>query len=68
MRLRQLFAPHSSRTLAPVYVYSDEKRRRRLPEPPPSLWALLLAWIKYHATQIRWDIERAIARLLRRRW
>jgi hypothetical protein len=29
---------------------------------------MVLGWLRYHATQMRWDIERRLARLLRRPW
>jgi hypothetical protein len=32
------------------------------------LWFLLKSWFDYHFIQIRWDIERNIARLRHQRW
>jgi hypothetical protein len=54
--------------LAPVFVRTDERRRM-----PPPLWRptwqeLVLGWLRYQATQLRWDIERGFARLLHRSW
>lgn len=53
--------------LAPVPVRVDE-RRREPPLPQASCREMVLGWLRYHATQMRWDIERRLARLLRRPW
>ncbi|MBE3560195.1 MAG: hypothetical protein IMW89_13380 [Ktedonobacteraceae bacterium] len=59
----------NTQTFAPVYVRDSLYDQRRLPPAPQESWAVLcLAWLRYHTTQVRWDIERALARLLRRRW
>ena len=70
-RLRKLFAEEllKPNSLTPVPVYSiQEQQRHRLPVPSESFWQICLAWVRYHTTQIQWDIERTIARLLNRRW
>jgi hypothetical protein len=54
---------------APVPVCSDERRK-----PPftatgsASCSELLRAWLHYHAIQLRWDLERWLARLFHRPW
>jgi hypothetical protein len=40
--------------------------RRRPPLQQPSWWDYCIAWLRYHGIQLRWDIERGMARLLRR--
>jgi hypothetical protein len=58
-----------SRPLAPVPVRSSTYDQRRPPSAyQSSLWDRFNAYIRYYATQWRWDIERTIARLLHRRW
>jgi hypothetical protein len=54
-----------SRSLVPVYVPGQ---RRELLSPQDTWWERWTSWLHYHATQLRWDIERGFARLLRRRW
>jgi hypothetical protein len=51
----------------PVPVYHSQEPRRSLARHY-STWDLFNAWIKYHSIQIRWDIERTLARLLGKRW
>lgn len=34
----------------------------------PSWWEACRAWVRYQTQQTRWDIERTLARILRRRW
>jgi hypothetical protein len=38
------------------------------PVPQTSLWKLCSGWLRYQSIQARWDVERRIARILRRRW
>lgn len=53
----------------PVPVYARETDRRNILAPSrESLWSLYTAWLRYHYMQLRWDVERGLARLLRRRW
>jgi hypothetical protein len=47
---------------------NDQWQRKQVPGPPPSLWHLCSSWIPYHSTQLRWDIERFLARRFNRRW
>lgn len=54
-------------SLMPVHVYSSEKYHRP-PVQTVSFWQLCKAWGRYHYMQMRWDIERGLARLLHRRW
>jgi hypothetical protein len=44
------------------------RKHRQAFQPRESWWTLFTAWLRYHSIQTRWDIERALARLLRRRW
>jgi hypothetical protein len=69
-RFRKLFAEELLKptSLTPVPVYSIQEQHHRLPAPRESFWQICIAWLRYHATQIQWDIERAVARLLHRRW
>ena len=69
-RLRKLFAEELLKpsSLTPVPVYSMQKPHHQLSTPRESFWQFCLSWVRYHATQIQWDIERTIARLLNRRW
>jgi hypothetical protein len=57
-----------SNPLTPVPVYSSQQQRRRFSPPQETLWQASIAWLRYHYTQTRWDIERATARLFHRRW
>lgn len=66
-------APHHPRSFIPIPVYASDgddpySHRRRPPLQQPSLWECCLAWLRYHWTQLRWDIERGLARLLHRQW
>jgi len=53
--------------LMPVPV-PDGNQRRQASVQPPSLWLLFTSWLKYHSTQLRWDIERFVAQRFNRRW
>lgn len=54
--------------LTPVHVYSSQEQRRRHSMPQESWWQVCVGWLRYHHIQMRWDIERVLARLLHRRW
>ncbi|MBX5451437.1 hypothetical protein [Thermogemmatispora sp.] len=54
--------------LAPVFVRVDERRHVLPPPPRPSWQELVIGWLRYQAVQIRWDLERGLARLLHRSW
>ncbi|MBV8694859.1 MAG: hypothetical protein JO125_11980 [Chloroflexi bacterium] len=56
---------HFSQSLVPVYMPGQ---RPKLLSPQDSWWEICSGWVRYHVTQLRWDIERGFARLLRRRW
>ncbi len=51
--------------LAPVPI-EDPRKRPTVRQPP--WWTLCAAWLQYHSIQIRWHIERWLARHLHRRW
>lgn len=62
--MRSLFLPQ--RVLIPIYTSEQEHRRATLPVDP---WHYRVqSWFAYHMIQIRWDIERGLARLLHKRW
>jgi hypothetical protein len=50
-------------------MYSiQEQQQHQFSTPQESFWQVCIAWVRYHAIQMQWDIERTIARLLHRRW
>ena len=55
------------RRLSLLPVPFDERGKRPLKQAP-SLWEQAVAWPRFHIIQARWDIERALARLFKRRW
>jgi hypothetical protein len=53
----------------PVPVSNALGQQRRPPvEEQISLRQFIVAWMRYHSIQIRWDMEREVARCLHRRW
>ena len=62
--IRSLFLPQC----APIPIYASEQERRRATMPAVPWQYRIRAWFAYHMIQIRWDIERGIARLLHKRW
>lgn len=54
------------RSFAPIWS-SDNEQRRPLASQE-TWWESTVAWIRYQQVQVRWDIERAVARLFHRRW
>lgn len=53
----------------PISTDDASKRSRPLFTPQiPSLWQRFTAWLRYSSIQIRWDIERWLARKFHRRW
>lgn len=53
----------------PVPVYDSYHPHGKLPlEQQPSRWTRYMAWLRYHSIQLRWDVERFLARLLHSRW
>ena len=62
--IRSLFLPQ--RALIPIYTSEQERRRAMMPADP---WRYRVqTWFAYHMFQIRWDMERGLARLLHKRW
>ncbi|HLJ33373.1 MAG TPA: hypothetical protein VKU38_06975 [Ktedonobacteraceae bacterium] len=59
--------PSRSLEFAPIPV-SVDGQRKRLPVQDASLWHLFTSWLSFYTIQIRWRIERRIARLFHRRW
>jgi len=53
--------------LMPVPVPVGDQRRQ-VSGQSSSLWLLFIRWLKYHSTQLRWDIERFLARRFNRHW
>ncbi|TMC95763.1 MAG: hypothetical protein E6J11_12975 [Chloroflexi bacterium] len=51
--------------LAPIPIQDQHKQSAT---PEPGWWARCSNWIRYYSIQIRWDIERWLARRLHRRW
>jgi hypothetical protein len=62
-------SPLRSLTPVPVPVPGDEGYRRQpfLPQQT-SWWQSCVQWFRYYSIQIRWDVERALARLFHRHW
>ena len=56
------------RSFAPARVHDPYHQEHTPPTQLVSWWSRCDAWLRYHYTQWRWDVERALARLLRRRW
>lgn len=61
--------PQHPRLLIPIPIYASDdlaRHRHRPPVQQHSWWESCLAWLRYHRTQLRWDIERSWAKVLRR--
>jgi hypothetical protein len=56
------------RPLIPVYAHDPYERSQQPRVEQISWWPICTAWVRYHSIQMRWDIERGLARLFRRRW
>ena len=58
------------RILVPVYIPTEQQplQSYSTAQPAESYWFLCKCWLRYHFIQLRWDIERTIARLHHRRW
>ena len=54
-------------TFVPVPA-DDQRRQAPAPMQELSWWQQWKSWLHYHYTQLRWDIERGLARRLHRRW
>jgi len=52
-----------------VYVHTNN-RHKQLPMQmqTETWWLRCRKWVEYHSIQLRWDIERRLARLFNRRW
>jgi hypothetical protein len=61
--------PSQQQNLAPIYVPTEYQRQQGyFSGRQESWWYVLKSWLRYYTIQTRWDIERALARLLHRRW
>jgi hypothetical protein len=61
--------PGARSSLSFVFVHIDDGRRQfPLLKRSESWWQRWRKWMQYHSTQLRWDIERSLARLFNRRW
>lgn len=60
--------PKFPSSFIPVPVPGGDQYRRKPPVPQTSLWELCSGWLRYQSIQVRWDIERWVARTLGRRW
>lgn len=58
----------SSSSFVPVPANDPHNKYRRPSTQPEPLWQIFMAWLRYHSIQLRWDIERRVARLLHRKW
>jgi hypothetical protein len=66
---KTLFSPHPYNTRVPVPVpLTPREGQYHKQLPTPSWWMRCIAWGRYYSMQLRWDIERSLARLLHRRW
>ena len=62
-------SPLRSLTPVPIPIPGDEGYRRQpFLRPQTPWWQRCVQWYRYYSIQIRWDIERALARLFHRRW
>lgn len=62
-------SPLRSLTPVPIPVPGDDGyRQRQFLTRQTSLWQSGVQWLRYYSIQLRWDIERGLARLLHRRW
>lgn len=60
---------HPRPSLSFVFVHShSEHRQSPVYHQATPWWARLRMWIEYYSIQWRWDIERHLARLFKRRW
>ncbi len=61
--------PGIKHSLSFVFVNTDDGYKRpHLVSRPEPWWLRCRRWLQYHAIQVRWDIERRLARLFKRRW
>ncbi len=60
--------PRYPQSPALVLVPSEDRYKRKPLVPQPSLWELCSGWLRYQSIQVRWDIERWVARTLGRHW
>lgn len=58
---------NNSRPLIPVLVPIGDQRKQ-MPGRQPALWLFCIRWMQYHSIQLRWDVERFLARCFNRRW
>ena len=55
-------------SLMRVPVPFEDQHRQQPPLQQASWWMLCTRWLQYYSIQLRWDIERSLARLFHRRW
>ena len=56
-------------TPLPIPIPVDERYQRGpFPMQQPSWWQFCTQSLRYYSIQLRWDIERSLARLFHRRW
>lgn len=61
--------PGARLSLSFVFVHSNDGRKQSpMLQRSESWWLRWRKWMQYHSTQLRWDIERSLARLFNRRW
>ena len=61
--------PGTRASLSFVFVPTDDGRKQSpmLLQSEP-WWLRFRKWLEYHSIQLRWDIERGLARLFNHRW
>lgn len=71
LRLKQYFSRGlwHPLTSVPIPIHGSHFDQHQIPpayqETP---WERGIAWLRYYTIQWRWDIERTVARILRKRW
>jgi hypothetical protein len=61
--------PGARPSLSFVFVHSNDGRKQsHMLLRPESWWLRCRKWMQYRSIQLRWDIERSLARLFNRRW
>ena len=59
------------RSLMPSFIpipVDERHQGGQFPMQQQSWRQLCTQWLRYHSIQLRWDIERSLARLFHRRW
>lgn len=61
--------PFAKRSLSFVPIpIDDQQGRSPMPMPELSWWERCKSWLRYHSVQLRWHVERSLARRFGRRW